>query len=81
MLDGAWQEIEVDMVTFDNRSIIIGECKFRNNTMGIKELMALKAKAAFVPVKNRNVYFLLASKGGFSADLEESEEVILVDGV
>jgi hypothetical protein len=32
-------------------------------------------------VKNRQVYYLLASRSGFTEELEGSKEVLLVEGV
>ena len=80
MKEGEWQESEVDLVAYDDKNIIIGECKYRNKMVGLGELQELKEKAAFIPLKNRKVYFMLAGRKGFTKELY-GEEVILIDKV
>ena len=75
---GVWKESEIDVVAYDDHNIILGECKFRNKAVGVNELDALKAKAAFLPVQERNVYYLLASKSGFTQNLKELNDERLV---
>ena len=79
--DGLWHESEVDVVAYDDHSIVLGECKYRSKAVGIAELDALKRKTAFLPVKGRAVYYLLAGKSGFTQSLEalEDERVILLN--
>ena len=79
--DGLWHESEVDVVAYDDHSIVLGECKYRSKAVGIAELDALKRKTAFIPVKGRAVYYLLAGKSGFTQSLEalEDERVILLN--
>ena len=80
MEDGSWHESEVDIVAYDHDSVLIGECKYRNKKTGIKEFEALKIKAGAIPVGKRKQYFLLASKSGFTKELEARDDVILLDG-
>lgn len=85
LIDGKWCESEIDLAAFNDQSIVLGECKYKNKRVGVSELDALKIKAAFVPTKGRDVYFLLAGKNGFTEDLiracESRANIILVDGV
>lgn len=77
-----WKESEIDLVACDEQHIVIGECKYRTKQMGIKELVQLEAKAASVPTKNREVYYLLASKSGFMDELKNvPDHVILVSPI
>ena len=78
--EGVWHESELDLIAYDDRNIIIGECKYRNKKVGLTELNALRAKAGFVSVKNRRIYYLLASKSGFTPSLMEraDNDVVLI---
>lgn len=67
--NGLWKESEIDVVAFDEKRILIGECKYRSKAVGTGELERLMLKGQFVPLKNRELYYLLASKGGFTEDL------------
>lgn len=78
--NGEWKESEVDVLAFNDTKIIIGECKYKTKKIGRKELDLLKAKSQFIPVKGRQITYLLASKSGFTEDLiNEHENVILID--
>lgn len=77
MHEGTWAESEVDLVAYDAKHIVIGECKFRNKMSGRKELEALKEKAACIPVKGRKMYYLLASKSGFTKDLKNEDAILI----
>ena len=72
--DGTWHESEIDVVAYDDHQIILGECKYRSKAVGLAELDSLKKKSSFIPVKDRKVYYLLASKSGFTRDLEALED-------
>ena len=73
--EGAWQESEVDLVAFDDHNIIIGECKYKNKMIGIKELAELRSKSVSISVGGRRVYYLLASKKGFTKELIEEKKI------
>ena len=45
MDQGRWHESEVDVIAFDTSHIIIGECKYREKKIGLKELELLKEKS------------------------------------
>ena len=81
--DGTWQETEVDVVAFDDRHLVLGECKYRSKAMGIQELDELKQKAPFVHAKEREIWYLLASRSGFTEELRSvaDSHVILIDPI
>ncbi len=81
--NGEWQESEIDVIAYDDHHLIVGECKYRNKAAGIQELDSLKLKAQFIPSKGREVFCLLASKNGFTEDLERIQDshLILIDQV
>ncbi|MBR2765655.1 MAG: ATP-binding protein [Blautia sp.] len=67
--EGVGKETEIDMIAFDDQHLILGECKYRSKAMGMQELNLLMMKAQFVPAKGRELYYLLASKAGFTEDI------------
>ncbi len=81
--DNLWQESEVDVVAYDDRHLLVGECKYRNKAVGLKELDDLKLKAQFIPSGSRELFYLLASRSGFSEDLQSLQDphVILIDQI
>ena len=81
--EGVWKESEIDVVAYDNRSIVLGECKYRNKAVGKGELDILKLKAQFVPIKGRKVYYLLASRSGFTDELKNGtdDSVLLIEKI
>lgn len=80
MREGEWAESEVDLVAYNRDCIVIGECKYKKKKTGKKELEALRAKAQFIPSKGRKVYYLLASRSGFTEELR-GEDVILIERI
>ena len=80
---GEWTESEVDVVAFDNNNVVLGECKYKSKAVGLKELQDLEKKAEFISVKNRKIYYLLASKSGFTEDLINTDraDVTLINEV
>ena len=81
--DGIWQESEVDIVAYDDHSLLAGECKYRSKAMGLRELDELRLKAQFIPSKNRELFYLLASKSGFTEELRSIHDphIILIDSI
>lgn len=77
--DGYWTESEVDLAAFNKKEIIAGECKYRQKKMGINELVALERKTACMPVRGRKIYYLLASKSGFTHELSDQKNMILIE--
>ena len=78
-----WQESEVDIIAYDDRHLIVGECKYRSKATGLQELDSLKLKAQFIPVKGRELFFLLASKSDFTEDIKliKDSHLMLIDQV
>ena len=72
--EGVWSETEIDVLAMDDRNIAVGECKYRSKQVGIKEYRNLQMKAAFIPAKGREMYYLLASKSGFTDELKETRD-------
>jgi len=73
---------EIDILAIDEDSAIFGECKWRNELMGIGVLDELIEKSeSFKQYKNK--YYMLFSKSGFTKELEEAaakmSDVELVD--
>lgn len=81
--DETWQESEIDFIAYDRKNLLLGECKYRSKEVGLKELEDLKLKGQFVPSKDRELYYLLASKNGFTDELLSLSDpkVILIDGI
>ena len=78
-----WQESEVDIIAYDDRHLIVGECKYRSKATGLQELDSLKLKAQFITVKGRELFFLLASKSSFTEDVKliKDPHLMLIDQV
>ncbi len=76
------KEIEIDIVAVADDDILVGECKWRNEKIGIKILNELELKAKVI-VKDRNCSYFLFSKTGFSDELirlsEVRKDVTLID--
>ena len=83
MSEGVWKETEIDILAYDEHHLILGECKYRSKAMGLHELDMLKLKGQFVPSKGRELYYLLASKGGFTKEISSLNDphLILIDPV
>ena len=81
--NGKWVESEVDVIAFDDHHLTVGECKYRNKAVGLKELDELKLKASFIPAKGRELTYLLASRNGFTDDLRSlyDPKVVLIDQI
>ena len=81
--EGQWKESEVDVIAFDDHHMIIGECKYRNKAVGLSELQSLRIKAQFIRSKGKEIYYLLASRSGFTEDIKSLQDphLILIDQV
>ena len=57
----------------ENNKIVFGECKYSKKQVGLSILKQLQEKAINIKWNNNNreEYFILFSKSGFSEDLEE----------
>ena len=84
---GRWwdKNSEIDVVGIGGDNIIFGECKWSIKQVGMSVLKELQAKSRNVRWEsiNRNEYFVLFSKSGFSSDLIQYERnnknVFLID--
>ena len=81
--EGQWKESEVDVIAYDDQHLVIGECKYRNKAIGASELQSLRIKGQFIQSKGRKIYYLLASKSGFTEELKALQDprVILIDQI
>ena len=79
--NGKWYETEIDVLALDRQHLIAGECKYREKEVGIGILDDLKLKTAFIPADDREIYYLLASKSGFTDELMQMNDphLILID--
>ena len=73
---GRWwdKNTEVDIVALgENNKVVFGECKYSKKQVGLSVLKQLQEKAKNIKWNNNNreEYFILFSKSGFSKELEE----------
>lgn len=72
---GRWwdKSEEIDIVALGENKILFGECKWSSKKVGLSVLFALKEKSKKVSWNNQNreEYFILFSKAGFSDELIE----------
>lgn len=78
---GRWwgnKDVEIDIVAYDSmgNDIVFGECKYSMNTKGLDVLYELqeKSKAVEWNRNNRNEYFCIFSRSGFTKELQELAE-------
>ena len=72
---------EIDIVAVDNQNIIFGECKWRNEPVGIKTYEALIKKSCLIK-GYENRYYYLFSKSGFTKELMDQADglnLVLID--
>ena len=72
----AHHEIDIAAIDPDGNNLILGECKFWQEPVGISVLNSLKDKASYVDWKrnNRHVWYILFSVSGFTEDLKQFAE-------
>jgi AAA+ ATPase superfamily predicted ATPase len=84
---GRWwdsnEEIDIVAINSFENSILFGECKFWENKVGVSVLSKLKEKAKKVRCLNedRNEYYAIFSKNGFTEELlkyQQEENIFLV---
>jgi AAA+ ATPase superfamily predicted ATPase len=84
---GRWwdsnEEIDIVAINSFENSILFGECKFWENKVGVSVLSKLKEKAKKVRCLNedRNEYYAIFSKNGFTEELlkyQKEENIFLV---
>ena len=76
---GRWwdNKNEIDILALDEKNILLGECKFKNSKVNISDYNNLKMKYK----SDKNIYYYLFSKSGFSEELiklSETENIELV---
>jgi len=84
---GRWwdKNNEIDIVGIGDDNIIFGECKWSGKHVGMSVLNELQTKSKNVKwkAKNRNEYFILFSKSGFSNELiqyeKKTDNVFIID--
>lgn len=59
-------QAEIDLVAQDGDSIILGECKWRNELLDLSVLEKLKSRTSLFNCDPNNAYFALFSKSGFT---------------
>lgn len=76
-------QIEIDIVAKDGDAYLFGECKWRNEPIGMDILAELRYKADVFLQKREKSYFVLFSKSGFIEavyrEAEESGNILLID--
>ncbi len=75
-IDGKFGEREIDLVIETDKALYVGECKWSDSAVGMKELEALKASARGLKTK-KPIRWVLFNKKGFS--IKESDDVWLFD--
>ncbi|MEF8835599.1 MAG: ATP-binding protein [Candidatus Thermoplasmatota archaeon] len=82
---GRWwfRENEIDIVGLNEKEsrVLFGECKWTNEEVGPRELEHLRGKVEKVRWKNdqRDEKFALFSRSGFSEELKDQENLMLVE--
>ena len=64
---------EIDLVAIGKDDILVGECKWCSENMGISQLETLKRRGNIIS-KNRKVHYILFSKTGFTKELEDIQK-------
>lgn len=69
-------EIDIAAIDPDGNNLILGECKFWQEPVGLSVLYSLKDKTSCVNWKrhNRHVWYILFSVSGFTEDLKQLAE-------
>jgi len=75
-------ESEIDLCCYDSKNIIIGECKAKNEPLGIEVYQRLVEKIPFVHFGNRKITILLASFTSFTPEVLKLKDagVLLIQG-
>jgi hypothetical protein len=83
----AWNprvEIDVLAVNWKERSAIVGECKWRREKMGARELASLRDRCRRLDrIQDFKIQYAMFSKGGFTKDIQNSgdaSELLLFEG-
>ena len=82
---GRWwnNQEEIDIVAFSEKEMLLGECKWWDDKVGINVLKELERKSAFIEKEGKELYFALFSKSGFTGKLEQQakqeKKILLYD--
>lgn len=73
----AHDEIDIAAIDPDDNNLILGECKFWREPVGVNVLRSLEDKASRVEWKkqNRHVWYVLFSASGFTEELKQFAEM------
>ena len=73
----------MDLIAYDDHHLVAGECKYRSKAIGRQELDHLKLKAQFIPARGREMYYLLASRSGFTEEVKQLKDshLILIENI
>ena len=68
---------EIDLIAYDNKNLILGECKFKNSKFTFEDFSKLKEKYS----SDKNTIYYLFSKSGFDKKLTDLKDknVKLID--
>ena len=68
---------EIDLIAYDNKNLILGECKFKNSKFTFEDFSKLKEKYN----SDKNIIYYLFSKSGFDKKLTDLKDknVKLID--
>ena len=62
---------EIDIVAISEEEMLLGECKWWDEPVGINVLRDLERKSAFIDNEDKKIYFAVFSKKGFTKELEQ----------
>ncbi|MDR0335108.1 MAG: ATP-binding protein [Methanomassiliicoccaceae archaeon] len=69
------EETEIDIIAVNDNKAILGECKWTNKKAGTEVYQRIKEKTAAVPqLIDRDVYYYLFSRSGFTETLRREAE-------
>jgi AAA+ ATPase superfamily predicted ATPase len=70
---GRWwnKNEEIDIVTLTDSEVLLGECKWWQEPVGLNVLERLEKKSTQVVEEGQAVYFALFAKSGFTSELKE----------
>jgi len=63
------ESFDIDIVAFDESTILFGECKWTNKKVGVVEYEKLRIRSEFVNVGNRKRKYVIFSKSDFKKNL------------
>jgi AAA+ ATPase superfamily predicted ATPase len=72
---------EIDIAAISQEEMLVGECKWWDEQVGINVLRDLERKTAFIDNEAKKIYFAVFAKKGFTKELEQkaiSEKNILL---